>query len=263
MCKITQCTVCGKPLLSVVTISGRTEGKCISCDDPRCDRRNEMRAMGKSMATNMLAHRKLSAVLIGAAIGFAATAWEAQAQPASLPDLTLSMERAPTRPVPKGVGYEVQIMVANTLPRCPRIRPVPPVVPRADPSIPVPPIGSPQVVTGCGADVQQAELEFSTTIPSHQRIGLIQIHPPLNISCTVPSPFGSVEICVIGPLTRGGSWMITMSYPSLVPLGGSTPPSLATGGSTAYAARIDYLNKITERNEANNSGQVVINYQAN
>ena len=31
---ITRCAKCGKRMVSVVTISGRTDLQCISCDDP-------------------------------------------------------------------------------------------------------------------------------------------------------------------------------------------------------------------------------------
>ena len=31
---ITRCPKCGKRMVAVVTISGRTELQCISCDDP-------------------------------------------------------------------------------------------------------------------------------------------------------------------------------------------------------------------------------------
>jgi hypothetical protein len=34
MDRITRCTKCGKLMEPVVTISGRTELQCISCDDP-------------------------------------------------------------------------------------------------------------------------------------------------------------------------------------------------------------------------------------
>ena len=34
MDRITWCPKCGKRMVSVVTISGRTELQCISCDDP-------------------------------------------------------------------------------------------------------------------------------------------------------------------------------------------------------------------------------------
>jgi hypothetical protein len=34
MDRITRCPKCAKRLVSVVTISGRTELQCISCDDP-------------------------------------------------------------------------------------------------------------------------------------------------------------------------------------------------------------------------------------
>jgi len=34
MDRTTRCQKCGKCMVSVVTISGRTELQCISCDDP-------------------------------------------------------------------------------------------------------------------------------------------------------------------------------------------------------------------------------------
>jgi len=34
MDRITRCPQCGKQLVPVVTISGRTDLQCISCDDP-------------------------------------------------------------------------------------------------------------------------------------------------------------------------------------------------------------------------------------
>jgi hypothetical protein len=34
MDKITRCQKCGKQLVPVVTLSGRTDLQCISCDDP-------------------------------------------------------------------------------------------------------------------------------------------------------------------------------------------------------------------------------------
>jgi hypothetical protein len=34
MDRITRCPKCGKSMVAVVTISGRTELQCISCDDP-------------------------------------------------------------------------------------------------------------------------------------------------------------------------------------------------------------------------------------
>ena len=34
MDRVTRCPKCGKRMVPVVTISGRTERQCISCDDP-------------------------------------------------------------------------------------------------------------------------------------------------------------------------------------------------------------------------------------
>ena len=34
MDRVTRCPKCGKRMVPVVTISGRTELQCISCDDP-------------------------------------------------------------------------------------------------------------------------------------------------------------------------------------------------------------------------------------
>lgn len=192
-------------------------------------------------------------------------AWEAQAQPdRSLPDLTVSMNTNPVS-VPVGMAYEVQIIITNNLPPS---RPSPLTdVPRADPSIPVPPVGGPEVprvdrptITEGGADVQEAGLEFTTTFPGHHRVAM-QVQPSISVRCNPSAgpagePDPKKEICAIGPLNKGGRWTITMVFAAV------SRPMPTPGGVVVYGAHIDYLNRIVERDEGNNKAQVSMNIES-
>jgi hypothetical protein len=221
---------------------------------------------GNSMATNMLAPRKAVAIVIG--VVTAAVAWEAQGQPAStltLPDLTLSMKAVPN-PVPYGRGYEIQLIIANTL----RSREVP----RADPSIPAPPvvgsvfpsIGGHRITRG--ADVQQVDLFFLT--PDSSIVCLrtpLQVQPSISVRCQPPFPcslplvgrspsvFFPWEGCTAGPLKRGGRWVITMTYPNPFSSGMTVP-----AGGYVFRAMIDSVGKIAERDEQNNTASVTVQF---
>jgi endonuclease/exonuclease/phosphatase family metal-dependent hydrolase len=214
------------------------------------------------MGTNSHAPRKGATILIGVAIGSAALAWGAQGQPTPQPDLTVSVNAAPN-PVPFGVGYEVEIIVANTIPPSP-----PPETPVAPPDGPVPPDladretepdGEPRVAVldpARGADVQQADLLLGTNVPT--RPVTVQTQPPLDMNCRATSPGESTWRCAIGPLMRGGRWTITFVYPN--PRSPATA-STETQPAISHTATIDDLGTIDERDETNNSGGVSVNFE--
>jgi hypothetical protein len=165
------------------------------------------------------------------------------------PDLTISMSATPN-PVPRNYGYEVQLVIQNTL--APRPRPD---ILSPGPGLPAP---SPAPVSPLdGTDVQQAELQLGSTYSASPQS--MRSTPPVPINCQ-PSGVGvSFVSCTIGPLPRGGRWVIDMVYPWP-----NVPAELteAAANSFGLSAAIDPGNQIAERDENNNVAGVQMFFEA-
>lgn len=221
------------------------------------------------MARILPLSRKAATILAGVAIG-AAVAWEAEAQPRTLPDLTVSMSAAPVD-VLVGRAYEIQIIIANTSPGSRRpslLRDAPPIVPTPPVGgLEVPRSGAPTIAEG-GADVQKALLKLTTTFAGHRPVS-IQTQPLIStIRCDPAAGVGmepdpTTDICRFGPLNKGGRWTITLVYPAVGYMRGPRGVTLLPGNMAPvrYEAHIDYPNQIVERDETNNKAQVSIKVQ--
>jgi hypothetical protein len=198
----------------------------------------------------MLLQRTAATILVGFTTGSAAMApWGTGIARAQMPDLMVSMKANPN-PVPIGMGYEVQITVRNAIPPRRIIRPGP-ASPTAPPSA-QPPL-RPGRSTEQGANVEWASLLITTTVPSLQRVAL-QTNPRITIYCYALGIGSSAERCFISPVPRGGTWTITMVYPSPVPPGQNYPYTIG------YGAIIDDVNMVAEQNETNNAAQVTVSF---
>jgi hypothetical protein len=201
----------------------------------------------------MLALRNACAIVLSAVTLAAAISCRTPRQqlvPAR-PDLTVSVRAVPN-PVPFNMAFEVQIIIANTAPAAELAVPPPPVG-RAPDEIPAPPV-SPVEVVPPGADVRITSVVLPTANFIGGRVD-IQADPTLGLrNCQLiinsPPRVAQAERCAIGPLKKGGSWMITLVF--------SCP---ARAEEDRFSAAIDDGQFITERDESNNYDAVWVKCQ--